>query len=217
MQHFAPSRSLIAVLFMILGLILTACGTRVTELKPTFEPTTTFDFSARLAGQSDGSEIVQEPAILPSITPIPPTATSIPEPTEVPTEEVAEVPTEVALELPGDPAIGEILFNNVMALSTGQNCALCHNVNEPIADQGPYLYGIANVEIGGDAPRQAESLQEYLYQSIVNPNAQIAPSQGEKVWNVGVMPQDWLASIGLEEDIWHIVAYLMTLDQPRSE
>ncbi len=200
-----------AILLIIVGLVLVACGSRATELRPTFEPTATFDFSIRAqVEESDGEEIA---AVEPTATIVIPTATL--EPTEVPTiaPTPTQAPTEVAVELPGDPENGEWLFNNWINQETSQYCVTCHNAEEPVPGTGPYLYGIANVA----ADRiEAYSAEEYLRESILNPNVFIAPSQGDSNWAAGVMPQNWQLYL-TATDVDDIVAYLLTLDQPLPE
>ncbi|MCB9436671.1 MAG: cytochrome c [Anaerolineales bacterium] len=200
-----------AVLLILAGVLLAACGTHVTELRPTFEPTATFDFSMRVAADQPTVVSEERPTLEPTITP--PTAT--PEPTTVVAEEPTPEPTEEtpALDLPGDPAIGQILFNNIPAPSTGQRCMTCHNPNQPIPGTGPYLYGIATV--AGER-RAGYTAEEYLRESIINPNAFMAPAQGEAAWTVDLMPKDWRQAF-TDEDLDNIVSYLLTLTQQRPQ
>lgn len=200
-----------AVLLIIVGLILVACGTRATELRPTFEPTATFDYSIRAQVEGDDEAVTSVPTATPTMPS--PTATSAP--TEAPTEAPSPtaVPTEVSQDLPGDPENGEWLFNNWANQETSQFCVTCHNAEEPIPGTGPYLYGIANVATDRVPELSAE---EYLRQSILNPNDFIAPSQGDSNWAAGVMPDNWNLYL-TAEDIDDIVAYLLTLDQELPE
>lgn len=226
-------------LLMLAGLMLIACGTTADALRPTFEPTSTFDFRARLNAQETrtAEELANRPvdedavavaddaaaeaateAVVPStVTPLPPTPTLV-SPTAPPATATPE-PTEVAAELTlqdlhpdlpesADPVIGEIWFNNTQN-DIGQYCAQCHNPDEPIPGQGPYVYGIANV--AGDRV-EGVSAVEYLYTSITNPNDYILEQQGDMVYASGVMPQNWTDFLS-ETEIYDIVAYLLTLDQ----
>lgn len=224
-------------LLIIAGMVLIACGTTADELRPTFEPTNTFDFSARFSVQEtraaqaeaeredDTVAVAQDTteedtAGEATATTVPPTASVAP-PTSTITPTVAE-PTEVAAteqtiydlhpDLPenADPTIGDTLFNLVaMSPSTGQNCTACHNPNEPVPAVGPYVYGIANRA----AERvEGQSAVEYLYNSIAHPNDYILEQQGDMMYAAGLMPQDW-TEVLTEDDIYHIVAYLLTLDQ----
>ncbi|PJF44586.1 MAG: hypothetical protein CUN55_03205 [Phototrophicales bacterium] len=231
-------RSVVVSFFLMLcGGILVACGTTADALRPTFEPTPTFNFGTRVAleqtrtarqssessvevAQADDNETI-EPTLVPTATPLPPTTTPVPPtPTSEPTEVVEEATDEntqaddiytLFPDLPrsADPTVGDLLFHNIVAPDTGQNCTTCHNVEEPIPGTGPYLYGIAN-----HAAEHAEGLTavEYLFTSIKYPNEHIAPPQGDKVWSAGVMPQTW-SQVLSDEDIYHIVAYLLTLNQ----
>lgn len=230
-------RSIVVSLVLVLtGVVLVACGTTADELRPTFAPTSTFNFESRIAiqqtrsaeqadviavAQDSGDDAVEPAAIAPTATPRPATstpmpATPTPEPTEVVEEPTEAVSAEVDVhdrfpDLPAsaDPATGDLLFHNIVAPDTGQNCTTCHNVEEPIPGTGPYLYGIANL-----AGQRMEGIGavEYLFNSIKYPNDFIAPAQGDSAWGAGVMPQSW-SQVLADDDIYHIVAYLLTLDQ----
>ncbi len=231
-------RSLVVSFVLILtGVVLVACGSAADELRPTFAPTATFNFEARIAiqetraaqraqnegevvaiAQDQGDDATVPAVVPPTATPVPATATPLPAtPTPEPTEEIVEeVVVEADLhsqfpDLPAsaNPIVGDSLFHAIAAPDTGQNCTTCHNVEEPIVGTGPYLYGIANVA----AERvEGESAVEYLFNSIKHPNDFIAPPQGDREWGAGVMPQSW-SQILTDDDIYHIVAYLLTLDQ----
>lgn len=202
----------ILVIFSGFILIISACGTRATELRPTFEPTTTFDFTARQIAQGDTDVVAVRPTntqVPPSATPVPPTPVPTLEPTDEP--EPTEAPTEVAETTGGDPDDGAVLFEEVIG-STGHTCKTCHNPDEPVPGLGPYLYGIATV---AGTRIDGLSAEEYLYQSITDPRAFLAPPQetvGE--WPDNLMPDDWIDYLG-EDGIQDIIAYLMTLDQAR--
>jgi mono/diheme cytochrome c family protein len=232
-------------LLIIAGMILIACGTVASEPRPTFEPTNTFDFSARNSVQetrvaqaeadraveedtitvaqdqdSDGSaetDTVTEAATATTVpataSPVPATPTVAPtvaEPTEAPAAEQTIHERFPDLPANADPTIGDTLFNLVaMSPSTGQNCTACHNPNEPVPGTGPYVYGIANVaaeRVGG------QTAVEYLYNSIAHPNDYILEQQGDMMYAANVMPSDW-TEVLTDDDIYHIVAYLLTLDQ----
>lgn len=214
MPAFLRIRTLTAAALVLIGLFLVACGTVAEEPRPTFEPTHPF------VRADQSGEDVQVVAVEPTNTPIPPTATPIPlTPTPEVTESATEEPTAevteavVTEELPGDPEIGKLLFENVVSIQTGQNCVLCHNVNEPLPGTGPYLYGIATVAGSRVA---GLSTQDYLYQSITQPSAFLAPAQTDQPWPDNLMPADW-GQVLSDQDVLHIVAYLMTLTQERPE
>lgn len=234
----------VSVLLIFVGSILIACGSTAEELRPTFEPTATFDFTLRnqiqatrdaiaLAeaennAQDDGVAVAQEPSEIETETEAPPTEAPTEEATETPvtpepTEEATEEPTEEATletelslqerfpDLPAnaDPTTGEILFSAIVEPGGTRNCTTCHEVAEPIPGTGPYLYGIANR--AGERV-EGETAVEYLFTSIKYPNDYISPDQGDSVWAEGVMPQNW-SEVLTDDDIYHIVAYLLTLDQ----
>lgn len=218
-------RRRLATVMMVVGAVLVGCGTVATP-RPTFEPTSTFNFSmvitrtptntAEPIVQVEGqvTVVAVQPTEVVTDIPEPPTDTPMPEPTATPTA----VPT--VNTLPGDPDTGAILFNQVTGQisSTGQGCSACHNPNEPLAGPGPYLYGIADV---ADQRRPGYTAYEYLYESIVNPMAFIAPVQGDFTeWPQGnmvnAMPQDWGQKL-TEDQINDIIAYLLTLTAETDE
>lgn len=198
------------VLLILMGVLLVACGTHVTELRPTFEPTATFDFSMRLVAENPTSVLVERPTLpptpLPSSTPVPTVAV-----TEEPTPEPTEAPP--SLDLPGDPVLGQAFYNGIPSPTTGQRCITCHNPNQPIPGTGPFLYGIASI---AGQRREGYTAEEYLRESILNPNAFMAPAQGEAQWTVDLMPKDWRQAF-TDDDLNHLVAYLLTLNQPRDQ
>lgn len=212
MPAFLRIRTLTAVALILIGLFLVACGTVAEEPRPTFEPTQVLILAEHSGGNA------QVVAVRPTNTPVPPTATPIPptptpEETEVATEEPTVEATEAAVteELPGDPEIGRQLFESLPA-SSGQKCATCHNVNEPTPGLGPYLYGIATVA-GSRIP--GKSAKDYLYQSITDPSAFLAPPQTDQPWTDNLMPHDWNQVLG--DAVWDVVAYLMTQTQERPQ
>ncbi len=220
---------------IILGLWLAACGT-VAEPRPTFAPTNTAlprvanmdddapepdDMTEEAVAAQPSPTATPEPTDVPQATPTN-TPDPTPEPTAEPTTEPTE-PTEPAEEggavtvngLTGDPEIGEIWFNGAVTVNYNNvdwQCNTCHQVAEPLPGSGPYLYGIAN-EAG---ERTDQTAVQYLYDSIMMPNAHIAPPQtnpdGDEItWEAGVMPDNW-DTVMDEQAVVDIVAYLMTLD-----
>lgn len=233
------------LLMSIATLILAACGT-VAETNPTFEPTNTGQPRLVLAEDEGDSEdavgeestaeaesVAVEPTTAPTATPEPtvePTAAPTLEPTVVPTEEATEVVEEAAApadtapvmvngeEITGYAADGEFWFSSIANSETGQMCITCHNPTEPLHGVGPYLYGIATV--AGERVAGL-SATDYLYESIVNPNAHLAPPQigpeGQEVpWVEGLMPQNWGEQLEPTQ-IADLVAYLLTLNQELPE
>lgn len=193
---------------MLLALLLAACGTIATPVWEAPEP------SERPA---EGQAVAVAPTrtIPPStatFTPLPPTATDTP--TEVPPtptftpEPPTATPTEaldpvVAAVRAADPARGETLFNQMYG-EVGFSCAICHRVDSVDALVGPGLLGIAETA----AMRVAGEVAEvYLYNSILHPNDYVVEGYPE-----GVMPATY-EQIMSEQDIYDIIAYLMTLSE----
>jgi cytochrome c2 len=92
----------------------------------------------------------------------------------------------------GDPANGEALFNS-------NACSACHNVTEDVAGAGPALVGIAS---RAGSRVDGLSAEDYLHQSIVDPNAYVVEGFS------GIMPP---FSILPDTDVSDLIAYLMTL------
>ncbi|MBI3169903.1 MAG: hydrogenase iron-sulfur subunit [Chloroflexi bacterium] len=102
-----------------------------------------------------------------------------------------------------DPKAGEQLYyENASGVNAG--CRICHSLvkNEKII--GPSFYGIAD-RAGERVP--GLTAEEYLHQSIIEPNAFIVPGypSGQMIQNFG--------DILTEEQIQDLIAFLMTLKE----
>lgn len=130
-----------------------------------------------------------------------------PEATEAPAEEPETNGDAAPPAEGGDPAAGEQLFNQTLIQAGGgaaAGCVTCHYVNAEQGDfTGPNLAGIATE--AGDRV-EGQSAEEYLYNSIVNPNDHVVEG-----FTAGVMPQNY-GDILTDEEIDSLVAYLMTLE-----
>lgn len=138
----------------------------------------------------------------PTETPAPPTATAIP-PTEAPTA----APAAEVEAASGNVENGQVLFTAPHQTAQGQwACAQCHSVTpDEMRLIGP---GLWNVAIRGAEHDPEGDAVAYLHESIVEPNAFIAP--GDPPYPEGLMPQDF-EEVFTEEEINDIVAYLLTL------
>ncbi len=123
------------------------------------------------------------------------------QPAATPAPVVAALPADDALAK-GDPAKGQQVF-------ASQACAACHQVTGTEQPVCPNLstIGTQAAEIIKEAgyKGQATSGSQYLYESIVKPNAYIVAG-----FNDGVMPNNFATTLS-EEQIFDIVAYLNTL------
>ncbi len=153
----------------------------------------------------------------PTATPIPPSATPIP-PTAVPptaaaTQEVLDVSglsdaDAIAKALAaGNADNGKVIFTTTHNTATGTYaCATCHSVD---ANQtriiGPGLWDVASV---AGTYVAGENAVQYIQQSILDPNAFIAP--GNPPFPPNLMPQDW-GKILSPQDLNDVIAYLLTL------
>ena len=101
----------------------------------------------------------------------------------------------------GDPDMGRRLFlEEVPGVNAG--CRLCHSLEPGVRLVGPSLYDIGKVA-GQRVPGM--SAEEYLYQSIVDPDAYVVPG-----YPAGTMPPDARERL-TEEQIQDLVAFLLTL------
>ena len=91
-----------------------------------------------------------------------------------------------------DVAAGKALFEKT-TLEGNAGCVTCHSVEPGKTVVGPSLAGIASKG------------EDFIHESIVNPNADVTEGFPE-----GVMPQDYGEKLS-EEQINQLVKYLMTL------
>jgi len=148
--------------------------------------------------------------------------------TEVVTEEATEVATEEAEETvadadadpiavalaAGDVANGETLFNASYETSSGVwMCTNCHSVDESQTRLiGPGLWGLheRGEERLADAGTEAETVPEYIYNSIAYPNDYIVPADEGGPYPANLMPQNYL-ELYSEQEFNDLVAYILTL------
>ena len=144
-------------------------------------------------------------------TPVPPTATSAPLPTETPTEPptATQVPTSAPVLSPIDRLVAvRDPFNGAMLFGTFQDaanysCSNCHLSDSEKENLGP---GLLNIKDRAATRIEGMSAAEYIYQSIVNSKAYTVEG-----FDPDLMPQNW-AEIYSDLEIFDIVAYLMTLE-----
>ena len=102
-----------------------------------------------------------------------------------------------------DPVAGEQLYYET-ASGVNAGCRICHSLEKDEVIIGPSFYGIAN-RAGDRVP--GLTAEEYLHQSIVEPNAFIVPGfpEGQMIQNFG--------KILTEEEINDLIAFLMTMKE----
>ncbi len=101
-----------------------------------------------------------------------------------------------------DPVQGMELFNVIN--DSGFACASCHSAETDQRLVGPGLWGLPSRT---DEREAGISPHRYMYNSIVNPNDYIVESYTE-----GLMPPNY-SDLFTEEELQHLTAYLMTLDE----
>lgn len=103
----------------------------------------------------------------------------------------------------GDASNGEKLFNQAtIGPNSAPGCVTCHSLEEGVVVVGPSQAGLASRAATRVAGQSAE---EYLRNSILNPNEYLVEGFAE-----GVMYQTYGAELS-EAEIDDLVAYLLTL------
>ncbi len=169
-------------------------------------------------GEEEAAEPTSEPAEQPTAEPTveataEPTEEATAEPTDEPTAEATEEATaeptaeptdEPATEPAGDPVRGEQLYNlpTLGAAGSAPGCAACHSPLEGTVIVGPSHFGVGTAAASRVPGLSAE---EYLRQSIIEPNAFIVDG-----FVADIMYQQFAEQLS-EEDIADLVAYLLTL------
>ncbi|GIK67026.1 MAG: hypothetical protein BroJett018_48200 [Chloroflexota bacterium] len=100
----------------------------------------------------------------------------------------------------GDPIAGQQIF--VTRHDEVPSCSFCHNVDSDKAKTGPSLQNIANV---AGSRVDGMNAEEYLRQSILDPNAYIADGKARSRMYAH------FADVLTPEEIDNLVAYLLTL------
>jgi len=124
------------------------------------------------------------------------------EPTAVPPKLAELTPEEIYAGL--DPAVQEAIMNanpangETIALTFG--CVGCHAVDPATVMTGPTWHNVGDVAI---TRVPGESPAEYLYQSIVAPNAYVTPN-----YPGNIMPANFTEIMSAEQ-IADMVAYLL--------
>jgi mono/diheme cytochrome c family protein/predicted small lipoprotein YifL len=206
-------RSLLVLLALLLVLALAACGGDNNAAESNNGQAVSDNGSATEEATEPTEEPVAEPTDEPTAEPTEeaaepteePTAEPTEEPTAEPTEEATAEPTEEPTSEPaGDAVRGEQLYNlpTLGASGGAPGCAACHSPLEGTVIVGPSHFGV-----GTAAATRVEgmSAEEYLRESIVNPNAYIVDG-----FVADIMYQLYGEQLS-EEDIADLVAYLLTL------
>lgn len=108
----------------------------------------------------------------------------------------------------GDPQRGEQLFKQT-TIGSAPGCSTCHSLEPGQTLVGPSLAGIATkaeeIIKSPDYTGKAKTVDEFLRESIVDPNAYV-----EKGFSPGVMYQNYGKDL-TEQQIADLVAFLKTL------
>ncbi len=118
-----------------------------------------------------------------------------------PAATVPAVSQPAAAPGPGNAANGEKLF-------VTQGCSACHSVKEGEKIVGPSLYHVGQTaasRVKDSSYRgTAKTAEEYLRESMVDPNAYIVPS-----YAAGIMIQDFAKKLS-PQDLQDLIAFLMS-------
>ncbi len=111
----------------------------------------------------------------------------------------------------GDPARGEALYRqNPIGGTTAPGCATCHSVEPERVIVGPSHAGVASrareIVSSPEYSGEAETVEAYLRESIVRPDAYIGEG-----FKRGVMYQRYPEAL-TDQDIEDLVAFLLTLE-----
>jgi mono/diheme cytochrome c family protein len=101
----------------------------------------------------------------------------------------------------GDVAAGESLFNQSL-IGTQPGCVTCHSLEPGVTLVGPSL---ANVGADAGSRVSGQSADEYLRQSILEPNAYVVEGFGQ-----GIMPAGYGNELS-EQQLNDLAAFLLSL------
>jgi mono/diheme cytochrome c family protein len=123
-----------------------------------------------------------------------------------------EAGSDVTQELPaGDAARGEQLFAQQVKQASGSNasCRACHSLVPGETLTGPSLAGVAT---RAETRVAGETAEQYIRQSIQQPNAFIVPDDPKfKQANGKSAMPDGLGNLMSDQDLADLIAYLLTL------
>lgn len=119
--------------------------------------------------------------------------------------------SDVNKELPaGDAARGEQLFAQQVKQASGSNasCTACHSLVPGEVKTGPSLAGVA---ARAETRVAGETAEQYIRQSIQQPNAFIVPDNPAYVANGKSLMPEGLGNLMSDQDLADLIAYLLTL------
>lgn len=136
----------------------------------------------------------------------------------IPTPAFEAVGSDLTKPLPpGDPKRGEALWNQEVKQASGlpASCKACHSLKPGEVLVGPSMAGIATTAAqrirAPDYKGQAKTPEEYIRESIQQPNAYIVdPNQFAAAPGVSKMPAN-LGNQMSAQDLADLIAFLMTL------
>jgi mono/diheme cytochrome c family protein len=122
--------------------------------------------------------------------------------TSAPTIDQSAAPTtQPQAALPGDPANGQVLFNELQP-QAGFACATCHRVDSEDKLIGP---GLLNISQHTEHFPAGQNAEVYIRTSITDPGSYVVPDYPDML-----MPRIY-SQIFTEQEINDLVSYLLTL------
>ncbi len=231
-----PVRALTFLLALITAAAVSGCGTIAEPQWEVDAENTTIALAATGAVETQialGAEPTATPTdtptftvrVIPTQTPLPPTATNTSEPatstptnTVEPTEATVEAAADTTSDLEAavaaaDPVAGQAAFALARTMPDGAiwACAQCHSVTpDELRLIGP---GLWNIAVRAETRVEGQSALEYIHTSIVAPNDYIVPPDANGApYPPGLMPQHYAnPEVLTEADLNNIIAYLLTL------
>jgi len=194
--------------WILLAVIVASCGTFAPTLKQVTTSTANAEVYLTQTQTTSTPTRTPTPTLVSTLTPTnQPTATF--EPTIIPTDEPSPIPEPTADNNPlariiasHDAENGEILFQTFQP-DAGFACSTCHRSDSEDRLIGP---GLLNIGSRAETRVEGQSVLDYIYTSIVSPSEFVVEDFPD-----GLMPANW-AEIYSEDEIYDIVAYLLTLE-----
>jgi len=109
----------------------------------------------------------------------------------------------------GNPAAGEGSSNDAAAAITKAGCGACHTIPGIPGAVGSLGPNLSNIGVAAAGRIKGYTAEQYIHQSIVDPNAFIAPNCPTGACLPNVMPQNFGDRLNVDE-IDTIVRYLLT-------
>lgn len=196
--------------WLFIVFLLAGCGTFAPTIKQITTSTAIAEANLTQTQTTSTPTRTSTPTLEPSSTATErPTATLEPTVTQIPTIESTSTPVPLE-ELDAfarviashDAENGAILFQTFQP-EAGFACSTCHRSDSEDRLIGP---GLLNVGTRAETRVTGQPALEYIYTSMTSPSEYVVPEYPDEL-----MPANW-AEIYSEDEIYDIIAYLLTLE-----